>query len=457
MNDRMKEAPVMDAAARFIAAAPGRAYPARVIDLARMCLADWAGVVLGAQDEPAGLAVRRVVESWRVSGNAHMLGGGTAPAVMAALVNGTFAHCLDFDDVHFPSLAHFSAPTWAAVLALGEEVHATEPQLLSAFITGFEIGAKLGAGGMGEAANSRGWHSTGVVGRLAAAAASAVLLGLDAQRARHCLALAATQTSGLVASFGTDGKPFHAGRAGSDGIFSAQLAAAGMRGASGVLDGSNGLARAIAQDGGAHFSLNGLGETWELERNALKPYASCGFTHAPIDAARKLSAMLRAADIARARIHVHPLAPKVAGQLPHSPLAAKFSIAYCVSLGLHGGRAQANDFTPERLAEPSLLSVSDKVEIVTSDALSFAAARLEIKTTSGSDFTANIASSLGNPENPMSWDDLREKFLVLATPVTGSASSELFDALRSFDQPGQFARVRGLLWQPRVAPPPKNA
>ena len=443
----MKNFPVMDTAAAFIAAAPGRVYPARVINLAKMCLADWVGVVLGAHEEPAGLAVRQVVASWQVTGRAHVMGGGTAPAVMAALVNGTFAHCLDFDDLHFPSLAHFSAPTWAAVLALGEEMQATESHMLSAFITGFEVGARLGAGGMGEAANSRGWHSTGVVGRLAAAAASAVLLGLDAERARHCLALAATQTSGLVASFGTDGKPFHAGRAGSDGIFSAQLAAAGMRGAAGVLDGDTGLARAIAQDGSVCFDITGLGETWELERNALKPYASCGFTHAPIDAARKLSAVLRAADIAQARIHVHPLAPKVAGQLPHSPLAAKFSIAYCVSLGLHGGRALVHDFTPQRLLESSLLSVTDKVEIVASDDLGYAAARLEIKTTNGDEFAADIPASLGNPENPMSWDDLREKFLVLVAPVTGSDGSALFDTLRDFDRPGQFAQVRSLLWR----------
>lgn len=443
----MKTFPVMNAAAEFIADAPDRVYPPRVVDLAKMCLADWVGVVLGAHAEPAGLAVRQVVASWRVAGNAHVMGGSTAPAVMAALVNGTFAHCLDFDDVHFPSLAHFSAPTWAAVLALGEEMQSSESQMLSAFITGFEIGARLGAGGMGGAANGRGWHSTGVVGRLAAASASAVLLGLDAERAAHCLALAATQTSGLVASFGTDGKPFHAGRAGSDGVFSAQLAAAGMRGASGVLDSDGGLARAIAQDGAARFHMAGLGEYWELERNALKPYASCGFTHAPIDAARKLSAVLHAADIERARIYVHPLAPKMAGQQPHSTLAAKFSIAYCVSLGLQGGRALAHDFTPARLQEPALLSLTEKVEIVTNDDLDYAAARLEIKTSSGREFVADIPASLGNPENPMSWDDLREKFLVLVAPVAGSDGSMLFSALQDFDRPGQFAQASRILWR----------
>ncbi len=442
----MTNHPVMRAAAGFIASASERTYPARVVDLARMCLVDWHGVALGARCEPAGGAVQRVVESWRITGGAHLLFGGTAPAAMAALVNGTYAHCLDFDDVHFPSLAHFSAPAWAAVLALGEETNANEMHMLSAFVTGFEIGARLGAGGMGEAANRLGWHSTGVVGRLAAAAASAVMLGLDEARARHCLALAATQTSGLVASFGTDAKPFHAGRAACDGVMSAQLAAAGMHGAEGILDNEAGLARAIAQDGSVQLRMQGLGEYWELERNALKPYASCGFTHAPIDAARKLSQVLNAADIRSARIHVHPLAPKVAGQLPHSPLAAKFSIAYCVSLGLHGGRAQAGDFAPARLADASLRALTDKVQIVTRDDLDFAAARLEVKTANGHEHAADISASLGNPENPMSWDDVHGKFLSLVTPVMGSSADALYDTLRDFDTPGRARQARAILW-----------
>lgn len=443
----MKPRPVIDAAAGFIAGAHTRGYPARVIDLAKMCLADWFGVALGARGEPAGEAVRRVINSWRAAGDAHLLHGGTAPAAMAALVNGTYAHCLDFDDVHFPTLAHFSAPTWAAVLALADERGATETRMLSAFITGFEIGARLGAGGMGEAANRLGWHSTGVVGRLAAAAASAVMLDLDEAHARHCLALAATQTSGLVASFGTDAKPFHAGRAGSDGVMSAQLAHAGMRGAVGILDGDAGLARAIAQDGSARFHMDGLGEHWEIERNALKPYASCGFTHAPIDAARKLASTLRPVDVHGARIHVHPLAPKVAGQLPHSPLAAKFSIAYCVALGLHGRRAQPNDFVPAMLNDESLKALVDKIQIVTRDDLAFAAARLELTMANGRELNADIAVSLGNPENPMSWEDLHAKFLALTDPVIGGDSHTLFTALRDFDTPGRFAETCRLLWQ----------
>lgn len=429
--------PIATAASAFIEKARSREYPADVLDLARMCVADWYGVALGARGEQAGESVRKVVTAWNAPGRARVLFGGTAPAAMAALVNGTYAHCLDFDDVHFPSLAHLSAPTWAAVLALGTESGADHCTMLSAFVTGFEIGARLGSGGVGEAVNSRGWHSTGVVGRLSAAAAASVMLGLDSRQAAHALGIAATQTSGLVASFGTDSKPLHAGRAAFDGVFSAQLARAGFRGATDLLDREDGLARAVIQDGSASMHLDGLGERWELRRNALKPYACCGFTHAPVDAGRKLHPQLVASGVSRAVIHVHPLAPKVAGQAPVSPLAAKFSIAYCTALALHGFRASAGDFSSERLTDQSLQKLARKVEIVTHPEFAYAAAILDVVTADGRNLHADIPVSLGNPGNPMSWGDLEDKFLSLTEPVLATRARPLFDALRGFGSEGE--------------------
>jgi len=366
-----------------------------------------------------------------------MLFGGTAPASMAALVNGTYAHCLDFDDVHFPSLSHLSAPTWAAVLALGTEIGADQRLMLSAFITGFEIGARLGSGGIGEAANARGWHATGVVGRLSAAAAASVLLGLDSMQAANALGIAATQTSGLVASFGTDAKPLHAGRAASDGVFSAQLARAGLRGATNLLDREDGLARAVIQDGSVSMHLEGLDERWEIRRNALKPYACCGFTHAPVDAGRQIHTQLSASDIGKAVIHVHPLAPKVAGQTPVSPLAAKFSIAYCTALALHGFRANAGDFSPERVKDCSLQELARKVEIVTHPEFAYEAAMLDVVTVDGRRLHANIPASRGNPDNPMSWNDLEDKFLSLTEPLLAARARPMFEALRAFGSEAQ--------------------
>ena len=113
------------------------------------------------------------------------------------------AHVNDFDDTHIPTDAHFSAPIWPALLALADEVGANEIQLLGAFVTGFEVGAKLGGRRLGHAVLARGFQATGVMGRLGAAAAAAALLQLDAEKSAHALALVATQAGGLSRAAGS--------------------------------------------------------------------------------------------------------------------------------------------------------------------------------------------------------------------------------------------------------------
>ena len=226
--------------AEYVASTQRRNLPPAVLDAARMCLADWIGVAMGAWQESAGQIVRAVTVGWHSTGRATVLLGGHACAPLAALCNGTLAHCLDFDDTYVKAVTHTSAPVWAATLALGEETGASEAEMLAAFVTGFETASRVGYG-MGETVTARGWHSTGVFGRLGAAAASAALLKLDVERTLHALGAAATQTSGLTASFGTMAKPFHAGKAAMDGVLSAQLAAGGFHAAVDLLEPSGGL------------------------------------------------------------------------------------------------------------------------------------------------------------------------------------------------------------------------
>src|SRR5947208_3884800 len=326
------------AIAAYIAGAPQRALPSEVADMARLCLADWLGVAIGAADEPAGRIVREVAAGWRSEGRATMLFDGTAAAPFAALANGTLAHCLDFDDTYVKAITHTSAPVWAATLALGEEIGADEAAMLSAFVTGFETAARIGSG-LGEAVTVRGWHGTGVFGRLGAAAAAAVLLRLDAEQALHALGTAATQTGGLTASFGTMAKPFHAGRAAMDGVVAAQLAASGFAAATGLFEPGGGLDTALVQDRSVTIAPLDLAG-WRILENSFKPYAACHLTHPAVDPARALAptAHQRGA-IAAVRAEIGALAEQITGGksgTPVSPLEGKFDLKYCVALGLHG-------------------------------------------------------------------------------------------------------------------------
>src|SRR3954447_10845950 len=272
------------ALAAYIADSGERELPPDIADRARLCLADWLGVAIGAGDERAGHIVRELASGWGTHGRATVLLGPPAAAPVAALANGTLAHCLDFDDTYVRAMTHTSAPVWAATLASGEEIGAAEDAMLAAFVTGFEVASRIGDG-LGEAVTARGWHGTGVFGRLGAAASAAALLRLDAGRALNALSAAATQTSGLTASFGTMAKPFHAGRAAMDGIVAAQLAASGFTAAPSLFEPGGGLDNALVQDRGAALAPVAF-TGWNILDNSFKPYAACHLTHPAIDTAR---------------------------------------------------------------------------------------------------------------------------------------------------------------------------
>lgn len=440
-----KQEPTSIAAGRFIAAGPGRAYEPPVLEAARLCVVDWFGVALGAEGEDAGRAVRQVTQGWGATGRAHVLRGGTTAPALAALVNGTLAHCLDFDDTNNATATHMSAPTLATALALGEELGLEGREVLAAFITGYEVGARLGAGGFALALSPRGVHPTAVIGRLAATAAACHLLGLEETQAAHALALAATQAGGLTGSFGTMAKPFHAGRAAMDAVLAAQLAAEGMEGAPAVLDEAPGLASALVQDGSQQLGPAEFSAGWEVTRNTFKPYASCLLTHPAVDAARQLAPELDGATPRYVQVYVYPRALLVANKpSPRTPLEAKFSVRYCVAMGLRGHRMQADDFTEAHLADPAVQDLLQRVEVLPDDALDKRQARLSVECEDGRTLSVEVPVSLGHPENPMGWEAMVAKFTALVEPVLGTRTEPLLVVLGRFEQPGALAEAMGL-------------
>ncbi len=439
------------AIAAYIADARDRGLPSGVADAARLCLADWLGVAIGAGDEPAGHIVRETAAAWRSQGRATVLfangAESHAAAPFAALANGTLAHCLDFDDTYVKAVTHTSAPVWAATLALGEELGAGEAALLSAFVTGFEVAARIGSG-LGEAVTARGWHGTGVFGRLGAAAAAAALLKLDAPRALYALGAAATQTGGLTASFGTMAKPFHAGKAAMDGVVAAQLAAAGFEAATGLFEPGGGLDNALVQDGSVaiapvHFT------GWHILDNSFKPYAACHLTHPAVDAARALApGANELAALAGVRAEVGALANQITGRrggAPATPLDGKFDLKYCVALGLHGHDLSAADFAEPWHPDPAVCATAGKVAVSISPAMGFAAARLTLDFIDGHSTTADVPVAKGHPGNPMTWDDMQAKFSALVEPRLGARSAALFALVREFGRGGALDEMRSIL------------
>jgi 2-methylcitrate dehydratase PrpD len=420
--------------AEFVATMRGRELPPEVLDTARLCLADWLGVAMGAADEPAAHVVRDTSAEWRSAGRSTVLLGGTASAPVAALCNGTLAHCLDFDDTYVKGVTHISAPVWAATLAVGEDVGATDEELLIAYVTGFETAARAGYG-LGELVTARGWHGTGVFGRIGAAAATAVLLKLDADQAVHALGAAATQASGLTASFGTMAKPFHAGKAAMDGVIAAQLAKKNFRAAEGLLDAGGGLDNALVQDRAgairpADFSA------WEILNNSFKPYAACHLTHPAIDAAKVIRASHPNASSARTiKVDVGQLAKQVTGEksgAPTTPLEGKFDLKYCIALALHGHTLSAADFREPMRLDPAVAATASRIQVNADSRYGFASARMQADTGAGAPAEVEINIAKGHPGNPITWADMQDKFSGLVDFHKGDETQRLFARLQGF-------------------------
>lgn len=438
--------PIGDAVTDFITEAGSRSYEDDIIDAAKRCLVDWAGVSIGGTLEALDPVIRGAAAAIPSDGKARILIGETAAPAVAGLINGTLGHALDYDDTHPDCLGHIGTPCWSTTLALAQQLDCSEEEALSAFISGYEVAGALFAPGMGPAIQVRGFHPTSVFGRFAACAAASILLRLNADQVRNAFGLMATTAAGLIGSLGTMSKPFHAGKAAMDGILSAQLAANGFEAKTDLLDNEPGLASTFVQDKAIAFPEPDLTPGYQLKRNAFKPYACCKGTHPTLDAARSLADAVGDDAVEAVTLTVNPMHKRIAGkQNPATPLAAKFSVSYCAAIGLTGHNGLPGDFSDERLANERVMGIENCVSVETDEAIGHNQVEIAVAMGDGRQLEARTECARGNPDNPLSWEDLEAKFRGVTEPVLGAASGELFATLRHFEKPGSIAAFDGLV------------
>jgi 2-methylcitrate dehydratase PrpD len=436
---------------RYIAGTARRSYPAEIVDAALKALVDHLGCAVGASNDAPARPARAVVERWKASGNARVYMGGRTTPALAAFANGSMAHAMDYDDTHAGGAGHPSGPCWSAALALAQEHGTSEKETLGAFITGFDVMAKLGGGwvpGVGRSLQRRGWHPTSIFGRSGAAAVACVIMKLDEKQIANALGVAATTAGGLVGSFGTYGKPFHAGKAAMDGILSAQLASEGFVAATHLYELEKGLLDVLIQDRQVEPpTLDDFEQKWELSENQIKPFASCRATHSAIQAARGLAGQIRGRRIAKVHAKVHPNALVTAGKTaPRTPLEGKFSVPFCIALGLAGYRAVSADFNEQAFNDPAVAAIVPRVTLEAVADQPAWKAFVEVTLEDGQRLKGECQCVLGHPENPVSWDALREKFEGLVEPVLGREKcATLFEVGRNFLRPGSTARISEIL------------
>lgn len=439
-------------AASWLADARVLPLPREVVDAARTCLVDWFACTLGGMNEPVTQIVRRRIASWAPSGSAPLLCGGDSTPCFAAMLHSTAAHTTDFDDTHIWTDAHFSGPTWAAVLSdVADTARVDDELFLRAFVAGFETGTKMGGRRLGHAMVHRGFQATAMLGRLSAAAACAVMKGLDAERIAMALTIAGCQTAGLSIAAGSMMKPYQGGKTAFDGVISADLAADGFTGDPRLFDAGGGsigakriggLARAFVQDGFAEFAVPDYSAGWEILRNSTKAYPCLHGLGPVVDAARDLHPRIAGRRVEKVRAYVGPSIPKIARyDRPQNSHEGRFSVQYVAALGLLDLPFTPRNFEAEVMFSPLVGDLVRRVEIVTVEGRKMYNAAVDVTLDTGEILLADVPLGRGHPGRPLTEGEMDAKFRMLAEPVLGERTSELLAVLHEFPVDGTLGRA----------------
>ncbi|HCK0392913.1 TPA: MmgE/PrpD family protein [Salmonella enterica] len=403
------------------------AIPSDVISRAKLHLLDTLGVALaGTVQNNAINGLNGLHKMPNTQGKCRVWGSAcTLSPAYAVLANGIAAHVLDFDDTHTDSITHASAVLVPLVIALTEDLNLSSREMLTAYITGWEIAARVGLAAKGTF-HKRGFHSTAIAGIFGAVSGAASLLNLSPMACAHALGLAGSQASGIAEYLtnSSSAKCFHTGWAAHSGILSAYLADAGMTGPLSVFEGRFGLfaTHGIKSEINAADVCQDLGEHWEIMRVSVKPYPCCHFAHATVDCARMLlKDGTKPEEVKQIICVVDPIAsalicePTDGKFTPQTPYAAKFSLPYLVASGMIDDGLNLESFSPKQLTRTDVLELARKVsyryceegEIPFPE---YFPGLISVTLKDGREMTKRLNVNYGNPENPMNNRDVEQKF-----------------------------------------------
>jgi len=454
-----------EALARFAVEMDGRSLPAPVVHATRRAILDCIGVTLAGTLEPAVRIVTAQVLSQGGPAESTIWGAGAARtcAQHAALANGTAAHALDYDDYILSMPGHPSAPVLPAVMAVGERLGTCGADVLAAFLVGFEVETKLGAAS-GQQAYEVGWHPTSTLGVIGATAAVGRLLGLDVARMRYALGLAVSMAGGVRQNFGSMTKPFHVGRAAQSAILAAELSQRGFTSSQVAVEGEFGywdvFAGALNRDGDTLGK--GLGNPFDVVQPGVsyKAWPCCASTFGGIEAALLVSGGLSDEMIDRVMLDVPYTAPLLLiHHRPATPLAAKFSLEYCVAAALLDGRVALDHFTEATIGRSDLQSLLRRIEYLVPEDWQKGAGpwrqghgRVQVRLKDGSVRRGATAAPRGDAANPLSDEELEAKYLECAGLALGEGrAKDSLELVRSVERLDDVRRLAEALTVPAAA------
>jgi 2-methylcitrate dehydratase PrpD len=442
------------------------ALPAGVVERTRLLAMDHVGIALRAR-HAADLNDAMSATLARLGmgdGDASVIGDDRSYAPpAAALYNGNLAHSLDFDDTHARGSIHPSAPIVPAAFAAAEMAGANGRDIIAGIVAGYEVQIRLSIALDPSEHYGRGFHPTATCGAFGAAAAAARVFGLSADDVANAFGLAASQAAGSM-QFLLDGawnKPFHTGYAAMSGLMAACFAADGFRGAAEALEGRYGFLHGYAPSADHAAAVADLGEKFETMDIAVKPYPSCRYGHAAMDALIDLRA---ANDIGHEEIESVEVGLPRAGwnligdpesnkQNPKNYVDGQFSMPFVAAVAIRDGKMGWDSYAPH-LKDEATLALCRRIRAIVDDQVeaefpAHMGGIVRVHTGRGN-FEKMVVIAKGEPENFLTGAEMRAKFDDLTRPYLDEAARDgLADALLNLDA---CTDLRALLARTRSDP-----
>lgn len=366
------------------------------------------------------------------------------PAPLAAMLNAAYGHGADLDDGQRKAQGHPGVVVFPVALALAEALPRGGREGIEAIVAGYDLFVRI-AETINPSHNARGFHTTGTVGTMAAAAVAAKLLKLPREKFDHAIGLAALQAAGIleVAQSAQMSKPLQPAKAAFNGILAARLAEAGAEGPRDAISGRQGFIRAFSDQADLKGIACELGEQYSISSCYFKLYPSCRHTHAAIDAAlalrREDPGFL--ASIERILAYVYPSAISLTGSIyePASTAEAKFSLPYAIATALTRGSFTLEDLDVGKSLNEERRRLISRIEIISDPSLedreaNIRGARVEIVRRDGSKLEAVVNLPKGDPERPATEEDIENKLRFSARGLfTEKRLGRIVDTVMNFD------------------------
>lgn len=424
--------------------------PQEVVDAVTTFVIDHFGVVLGGTAKQSSHIIAELAAEWSPANGVSTMVGfrRRSSPQLAALVNGTTGHCLELDDDHREGTQHPGVAIIPAAFAVAEEIGASGKDFILAVALGYEVMIRLGEAHLGKSYLC-GFHPTGTCGSIGAAVAAGRLLGLNVETMTGAIGLGASQSSGLSTfrSNGAWNKRLHPGHAAHAGVLAAHLSKRGFRGPSESLLSPEGWLQAYAYKGefDVNFITSKLGEKWDLLDNSIKVHACCRFAAPIVDATLELAKRhnIRPEQVkeivvgmAKFPLYRSLTEPRERKYTPTSVVDAQFSAPFAAAVSIVKQRAFVEEYSEEGIKDPEVLKLARKVRWVIDEEAERVwpkryPAQVDIEITNGAVLRSRVEWPKGDPENPATEAELKNKFIYLATAVLGpSTAARAYEELR---------------------------